>query len=127
MSVLVKGMKLPESCGACKLSAQVSMSLGAVMRCRLLGVVGTSSSDPYDVLNKRHPNCPLVALPDKHGRLVDADAFKADYGMKDDCADCEKEMRGKVKACEYDRIYSKMDFCSWLDVADVVIEAEDSE
>ena len=76
MSVVVKGMKMPESCGACKLSAQVSMSLGAVMRCRLLGVVGTSSSDPYDVLNKRHPNCPLVALPNKHGRLVDADAFK---------------------------------------------------
>ena len=36
-----------------------------------------------------------------------------------------KEMHGKVKACEYDRIYSKMDFCGWLDDADVVIEAED--
>lgn len=22
--------------------------------------------------NRRHPDCPLVALPDKHGRLVDA-------------------------------------------------------
>ena len=71
MSVLVKGMKMPECCGICKLSVQVSMSLGAVMRCRLLGVVWTSAVDPHDVLNKRHPNCPLVALPDKHGRLID--------------------------------------------------------
>lgn len=76
MSVIVKGMEMPDSCGACKLSVQVSMSLGAVMRCRLVGVVGTSFSDPHDVLNKRHPNCPLVALPDKHGRLVDADEIK---------------------------------------------------
>jgi hypothetical protein len=67
--------------------------------------------------------CPLVDLG-KHGDLIDRDAFKSDYGMKDDCADCEKELRGKVKACEYDRIYSKMDFCGWLDDADVVIEAE---
>ena len=74
MSVIVKGMKMPESCGVCKLSVQVSMSLGAVMRCRLVGVVGTSASDPHDVFNKRHPNCPLVALPDRHGRLIDADA-----------------------------------------------------
>ncbi len=43
-------------------------------------------------------------------RLIDADALKADYGMKDDCADCEKELQGTVRSCEYDRIYSKMDF-----------------
>lgn len=112
---------MPENCGECYLSARTSLPSGVVTRCRLGGVVGT----PIEESNKRHPDCPLVALPDHHGRLVDADAFKADYGMKDDCADCEKEMRGKVKACEYDRIYSKMDFCSWIDVADTIVEAED--
>lgn len=50
-------------------------------------------------------------------RLIDADALKADYGMKDDCADCDKELRGKSKACEFDRVYTKMDFCGWLDDA----------
>ena len=49
------------------------------------------------------------------GRLIDADVLKADYGMKDDCADCDKELRGKSKACEFDRVYTKMDFCGWLD------------
>ena len=73
MSVIVKGMEMPECCGTCILSAQVSMSFGAVIRCLLVGDVGTSLSDPYDVFNKRHPACPLVTLPDTHGRLIDAD------------------------------------------------------
>lgn len=54
------------------------------------------------------------------GRLIDVDKFKADYGMKDDCADCDKELRGKSKACEFDRVYTKMDFCGWLDDAPTV-------
>ena len=48
-------------------------------------------------------------------RLIDADALKADYGMKDNCKDCEKELRGYVRQCEYDAVYTKMDFCGWID------------
>lgn len=66
----------------------------------------------------------VVEIPTPHGRLIDADKFKADYSMKNDCAECEKELRYSSRSCEYDRIYSKMDFCGWLDDADVVIEAE---
>lgn len=57
-------------------------------------------------------------------RLIDADALKADYGMKDDCADCEKELHGKVRSCEYDHIYSKMDFCGWIDDAPTIDAVE---
>ena len=46
-------------------------------------------------------------------RLIDVDALKADYGMAEDCKDCQTGYR----SCEYDRIYSKMDFCGWLDDA----------
>ena len=49
-------------------------------------------------------------------RLVDIDTLKADYGMADDCKDCRTEYR----SCEYDRIYSKMDFCGWIDDAETV-------
>lgn len=101
MSVLIKGIELPERVQVLELHHD-----GKVFT-RKGYLVGEA-----------------VALPDHHGRLVDADAFKADYGMKDDCADCEKEMRGKVRACEYDRIYSKMDFCGWLDDAPTIVEAE---
>ena len=49
-------------------------------------------------------------------KLIDVDALRADYGMADDCKDCETGYR----SCEYDRIYSKMDFCGWLDDAPTV-------
>ena len=54
------------------------------------------------------------------GRLIDVDKFKAVNGMKDDCADCDKELRGKSKACEVNRVYTKMDFCGWIDDAPTV-------
>ena len=49
-------------------------------------------------------------------RLIDVDAFKADYRMADECKDCKTPAR----ACEYDRVYTKMDFCSWLDDAPTI-------
>ena len=120
MSVIVKGMKMPENCWECmKTDLNIAISVFGGM-CPFCEKIRTD----HDMQTGRHPECPLAALPDKHGRLVDADAFKADYGMKDDCVDCEKEMRGKAKACEYDRIYSKMDFCGWIDDAPTIVEAE---
>ena len=116
MSVIIKDMKIPKSCGRCWFN-------NSSLSCSVTG----SCIDRDDENRERLDDCPFVALPDKHGDLIDRDAFKADYGMKDDCADCEKEMHGKVKACEYDRTYSKMDFCDWLDNADVVIEAEGTD
>lgn len=49
-------------------------------------------------------------------RLIDVDALRADYGMAEDCKNCKTGYR----SCEYDRIYSKMDFCEWLDDAPTV-------
>ena len=117
MSVIVKGMKRPSECAVCRFAGRGGYRMELIV-CMFTG------KNEYAENVDRLPDCPLVALPDTHGRLVDADAFKADYGMKDDCADCEKEMQGKVRACEYDRIYSKMDFCGWLDDADTIVEAE---
>lgn len=117
MSVVIKGMKMPKSCMECQFHWE-----GIIQRCglKMMSINVTDSHGfPHD--------CPLVELPEKHGRLIDVDAFKLDYGMKDDCSDCEKECQGKTKACEYDYIYRKMDFCGWLDDAFVVIEAEGKE
>ena len=62
----------------------------------------------------------MVELPEKHGDLIDRDALKKDYKMGKDCDTCETDW----KSCQYDIVYSKMDFCGWLDDAPVVIEAE---
>lgn len=49
-------------------------------------------------------------------RLVDADALKEDCRMANDCKDCKTYVRD----CQYDRIYTKMDFCGWIDDAPTV-------
>lgn len=109
MSVVIYGMQKPKYCINCPLAKNCIVGNGAPM--------GTEAPEV----------CPIKDIPEKHGRLIDVDKLKADYGMKDDCADCDKELRNKSKSCEYDRIYSKMDFCGWLDDATVVIEAEGAE
>lgn len=64
MSILIKDMKMPESCSMCLLMVGTF--------CDVLEI----DVDPfYDGANKRHASCPLVELPEKHGRLVDADAL----------------------------------------------------
>lgn len=49
-------------------------------------------------------------------KLIDVDALKANYGMANDCKDCKQD----VRSCQYDTIYSKMDFCGWIDDAETV-------
>ena len=69
MSVIVKGMEMPENCMSCPFP-----SVGVDWYyCYCPGVDGKA----YDFeQSKTVPDdCPLIALPDKHGRLVDADAL----------------------------------------------------
>ena len=50
MSILIKGMKMPESCDMCPIEG-------------------------CEYINKKF-TCPLVEIPTPHGRLIDADLFK---------------------------------------------------
>ena len=64
MSVLVKGMEMPKNCFCCSMSHLE----GERLFCRRL---------KDEVLRRKvDPDCPLIELP-PHGRLIDADAFKA--------------------------------------------------
>ena len=123
MSVIVKNMEMPDRCGRCFFVRWSNLYQTA--RCTLTQEACFENFST-DYKNRRADFCPLVEIP-PHGRLIDADKFKADYSMKNDCTECEKELRGSSRACEYDRIYSKMDFCDWIDIAPTVIEAEGSE
>ena len=60
MSVIVKGIEMPEDCFSCRLKEEGF--------CNLTDAV---ANDIY----KRNDDCPLVELPEKHGRLIDADAL----------------------------------------------------
>lgn len=50
------------------------------------------------------------------GRLIDVDALKQSLRMGEDCEKCETDW----KSCQYDMVYSKMDFCGWIDDAPTI-------
>ena len=54
-------------------------------------------------------------------KLINVDAFRKDHGMGEDCADCKRNTRD----CNYDRDYTLMDFCGWLDDAEIVLDEHD--
>lgn len=69
MSVLIKGMKMPEKCGSCDLfHVELPMHCTVVKGHKTVGA-------PYGM--PRPEWCPLVDLPEHHGRLFDQDDVKA--------------------------------------------------
>ena len=69
MSIIVKGMRILKNCWKCmetKLNIAVSVFGGMCPYCEKIRT-------DHDMETGRHPECPLGALPDHHGRLVDAD------------------------------------------------------
>ena len=86
MSVLIKGIKMPEDCFSCPLKEEGF--------CNITNVYAGG-------INERNSDCPLVELPEKHGRLIDAfELLRALIRKKpfSDCArvviaECMKEIR----------------------------------
>ena len=78
MSIIIKGMKMPENCVDCDIVHEEENAYG----------------EGYIHDNKgRLPECPLVEIP-PHGRLIDADALEAEP--------CEvMEVRCWYYACGY--------------------------
>ena len=48
--------------------------------------------------------------------MIDVDVLKQSLRMGEDCEKCETDW----KSCQYDKDYSKMDFCGWLDDAPTI-------
>lgn len=71
-SIIIKGMQMPSECRGCPL-CQYYPTVGET-RCRMTGEV---MAYHFGVIkfSGRSEHCQLVELPEKHGRLVDADAF----------------------------------------------------
>ena len=92
-SIIVKGMKMPKSCEKC------------MIRYGLYCMASDYKRLSYGAMHRREEWCPLVALPDKHGDLIDRDTLEPDADYDD----------GEFWA------YSVVQVCS----AQAVIEAED--
>lgn len=62
MSVLIKGMEMPKTCDYCKFHEPFL----DFAYCDL----GEMDMEYKDIVNRRHPDCPLVEIPTPHGRLI---------------------------------------------------------
>lgn len=111
MSVLIKGMKMPDSCIACKFGREVNYTGDFEEKCLINDKCGYVS-----VRKPRLDTCPLVEVKTPHGRLIDADAVN-------------KAMDERIKKLKDDRsIYEASCVSTALDMfAPTVIEAEGSE
>ena len=82
MSVIIKGLDMPSSCLDCQFMKNQNTSLGIIGNCtRGCGSVIGFATNHY--VNSRHPNCPIVKLPEQHGRLIDVDSTIADLQTVD--------------------------------------------
>ena len=66
MSIIIEGMEMPASCYFCPLTND--------------GFYLCKANNPYkhleDECEERRPDwCPLIEVPEPHGRLIDADAY----------------------------------------------------
>lgn len=100
MSILIRGMEMPQKCGKCKLyHVEHPMHCMAVEGHRTVGA-------PYGM--SRPDWCPLIEIPTPHGRLADLDQIIDGYW--------------DGSAMRIDEIDLKV-----IEKYDVVIEAEGSE
>lgn len=95
MSVLVKDMNLPENCFDCDFSNR-----GRSACC-------IRTRNPIGIFNGlvRPRDCPLVPLPEKHGRLIDADAlFKHLFLTDGGYIANDRDSDGWPHVCTYESI-----------------------
>lgn len=71
MSVLIKGMRMPECCDVCMFACWSNLSQTASCKLKEYEPCFANFSTKYK--SKRAGFCPLVELPEKHGRLIDYD------------------------------------------------------
>lgn len=71
MSVIIKGMKMPNGCYYCPIlqSSDGCFDFECPFNSYLLW------HNAEDVIRYRPDNCPLAEIPTPHGRLIDADRF----------------------------------------------------
>ena len=80
MGTYIKGMTCPKSCSECRFFHKAFKGIGLDTTVLLCPLRATPPEYP-EYYHSRGKDCPLVALPPQHGRLVDADELtvKAEF------------------------------------------------
>ena len=82
MTILIKGMEMPENCGGCKFFAWKRTVGNHCAICE--DITFHPTLDGFDVRYDHKGDCPLVPVPTPHGRLIDADDLQELYVNLDD-------------------------------------------
>lgn len=69
MGLYIKGMRMPEKCVECRFADWSSLHRTA--SCKLKDYEPCFSDYSTEYITQRSEHCPLVELPDHHGRLID--------------------------------------------------------
>ena len=76
MSLLIKGVEMPDSCLNCRFRTTILKNvLSPTMRTSAYACLinGMEVDNWYE---EKHKDCPLVKIPTPHGRLIDADEIE---------------------------------------------------
>ena len=113
--ILIRGMEMPENCRECRFAG-----FGGI-RCELN--VCMFSGESQSLLSyERMSKCPLVPLPEKHGRLGDLDAVCKDIVLYRDVETCEAERGNNTQHLE--RAYGANETLCIVCDAPTIIPAE---
>ena len=104
MSILIKGMEMPQGCYNCPLQHRGFNGSETVHYCY---VIAKEVADDGET----DTDCPLIEVPTPHGRLIDADMFQQQM--------YERNFDGRLSECWLALVNL------FLSVAPTVIEVED--
>ena len=80
MGVYIKGMKKPPMCEECDIRHKEENYYGDIMSATC-PITGESVSEyGWGEIRERHPKCPLIEVPEPHGRLIDVDKLIEKFG-----------------------------------------------
>lgn len=70
MSIILKGIDLPKSCGECEFNYNLEGGSYEWWECVIL-------HDDINQFDTRQTDCPLIEIPIPHGRLIDGNKLRA--------------------------------------------------
>lgn len=75
MSIIVKGMKMPENCHECEF-------VDILPTCPCNKMADDDFWNNVSLAVEGHKDCPLTEIPEPHGKLIDVDALIKDLEQK---------------------------------------------